>query len=299
MAWRSVSVTVEAASLDELTELLESLGALSVTFAASDDAGAVLEPAPGETPLWSSVRVDALFEAGADLATVEQAIASAFDRLGEPPPSLDVRWLEDADWSNTWRQFAGPLTFGGRLTVVPRDWTGAIEGVALHLDPGLAFGTGTHPTTALCLDWLSRNDLTECTVVDFGCGSGILAIAALCLGAGCVDAVDYDPQARLATCDNAAYNDHVEGLQTRLRVLAPEAVGTEPRDIVVANILADPLIALAAQLTTLVRVGGRLVLSGMRADQLERVLRAYPDFHFRAPELRDGWVAIEGTRTGA
>jgi ribosomal protein L11 methyltransferase len=297
MAWHGVRVTVPVGHLDRLTG---SRASVVRGVRATDDA-VVLEPAPGETPMWPLVRLDALFDADVDIASVAKAISADCVECDEDEevPAVAVRRVDDADWSNTWRQFAGPLTFGGRLTVVPRDWSGPIEGVALRLDPGLAFGTGTHPTTALCLDWLAHHDLTGWSVVDYGCGSGILAIAALCLGAARVDAVDYDPQARLATWDNAAYNDDVDGLRQRLRVLAPEDVANEAHDLVLANILADPLVALAPRLAALVRVGGRIVLSGVRVDQLERVLLAYPAFSFSEPEFRDGWVAIEGTRTGA
>ena len=292
MAWRSVRTVTSAARLDAVNEALESLGALSVTWSADGDA-VVLEPAPGETPLWSHVCVDALFDLDVDATALSAALAARLTESGAEPPAIATRVVEDADWSNTWRTFAGPLAFADRLTVVPRDWTGPVGGAVLKLDPGLAFGTGAHPTTALCLEWLARRDLASRTVVDYGCGSGILAIAACLLGARRAIAVDHDPQARRAARENAAFNT-IDA--ERLRVLAPDETGDGLYDLVVANILADALVALAPRFERMVERGGALLLSGLREEQVDRVLRAQPEFVFAAPAVRDGWVAIAGTR---
>ena len=205
-------------------------------------------------------------------------------------------FVEDADWSQTWRDHAIRYCFGGRLWVVPRDAeTPDDDAVVLRLDPGLAFGTGGHATTAMCLEWLAKHDLAGHSVVDFGAGSGILGIAALLLGALDVIAVDHDPQARLATQANATYNDI--GLE-QLRVMAPDDLATTTHDLVLANILAGPLMTLAPVLTGLIKPGGALVMSGMLAHQLDAVLVHYPGFRFAAAQVRDSWVMVEGTRTG-
>lgn len=301
MAWRSVRTVTSAARLDAVNDLLEACGALSVAWSADGEA-AVLEPAPGETPLWPRVCVDALFDLAADTAALRSALEGRFAAWGEPAPCIATRVVDDADWSSTWRAFAAPIAFGDRLTVVPRDWREPVSGAVLRLDPGLAFGTGAHATTALCLEWLARRDLAGRSIVDYGCGSGILAIAAVLLGAERAIAVDHDPQARRAARENAEFN----GIDAaRLRVLEPESCESAPHDVVVANILADALVALAPRFAALVRRGGALVLSGLREDQVERVVAAQPMFSFpsawrargeSARAVRDGWVAIAGTK---
>jgi ribosomal protein L11 methyltransferase len=253
----------------------------------------VLEPGPGETPLWPLAEIEALFPLDADLRPVRARLNG---ELGETLETLDVRFVEDTDWSQTWRNHAVEYCFGGRLWVIPRDAAPPRDAAAvLRLDPGLAFGTGGHATTSMCLDWLARQSLDGWSVVDYGAGSGILAIAALLLGAARAVAVDHDEQARLATRANATYNGIASD---RLSVIAPEELATTPHDLVLANILAGPLVTLAPTLTALVRPGGVLVMSGMLAHQLDEVLAAYPDFEFAPACVRDSWVMVEGTRAG-
>jgi len=188
-----------------------------------------------------------------------------------------------------------PMRFGQRLWIVP-SWHAAPqpEAVNLLLDPGLAFGTGTHPTTALCLEWLDGQDLNDCTVIDFGCGSGILAIAALLLGAPQAIGTDIDPQALEASRDNAGRN----GIDpARFPVYLPADMPQQPAEVVVANILAGPLVSLAPQITALVKAGGRLALSGILAEQAEEVRVAYADaFDLDPTAIKDGWVRISGVK---
>ncbi len=288
-----------AARIDALCDALAGAGALSITLCDAADAP-VYEPAPGETPMWAHTELDALFPLDVQLGVVRDRLAA---ELGVPCERtlLDVRFVEDADWSQSWRNHAVEYCFGDRLWVVPRDAAtprsvgpGDTKAV-LRLDPGLAFGTGSHATTAMCLDWLVGHALTKWSVVDYGAGSGILGIAALLLDAATVVAVDHDEQARLATRANGTYN----GIASkRLRVIAPDELAKAPHDLVLANILAEPLIALAPTLTALVRPGGSLVLSGMLARQLGDVVAAYPDFAFEPADERDSWIMIEGIRAG-
>ena len=289
MAWLSVRLTVPAARIELLSDALFELGAQSVSLRDAADTP-VLEPAPGETPLWPRADIEALFDLGADVAAIRARLDVAFPLEVE---SVDVRFLEDADWSSTWRDHAPARCFGGRLWVAPRDADVPAGAVVLRLDPGLAFGTGGHATTALCLEWLASRCIDGWSVVDYGAGSGILGIAALLLGAARVVAIDHDPQALVATRDNATYNGVAAA---RLTISAPDELPTTPHDLVLANILAGPLTSLAPTLTRWVKPGGRLVMSGMLAHQVDAVLARYPDFRFESPQVRDSWAMVEGTK---
>ena len=214
---------------------------------------------------------------------------------GSPLPEHHAEVIEDQDWERSWMDNFHPMRFGQRLWIVP-SWHAAPEpgAVNLLLDPGLAFGTGTHPTTALCLEWLDGQDLKDCNVLDFGCGSGILAIAALLLGAKEAIGTDIDVQALEASRDNAGRNNIEPGL---FPLYLPEDLPQVQADVVVANILAGPLVALAPQLSSLVKPGGRLALSGILAEQGEEVAAAYAkDFDLDPIANRDGWVRISGRR---
>ena len=305
MAWLSIRLSTPAARIDALSDVLLDTGALAITLRDAADVP-VLEPGPGETPMWPHAELEALFPLDVDLSAVRTRLSVEMGSLASA--ALDVRFIEDSDWSQTWRNHAVEHCFGGRLWVVPRDANPPSDAVAvLHLDPGLAFGTGSHATTAMCLDWLASRSLDGWSVVDYGAGSGILGIAALLLGAANVVAVDHDEQARLATQSNGTYNDNrndgidqgINGVVSRrLLVLAPDELETTPHDLVVANILAGPLKTLAPVLTELVRPGGMLVMSGMLAHQVDDVLAAYPEFRFAPAQERDCWVMVEGTRAG-
>ncbi len=269
--------------------LLEEAGALSISFL--DPGGEpVLEPAVGTSPLWDTVRVLALFSGDppADLRS------SLERKLGvEALSSWQQGVLEARTWERAWMDHYHPMRFGRRLWVVPSHLEPPEpEAVNLRLDPGLAFGTGTHATTALCLDWLEGLDLKGRTVVDYGCGSGILAIAALLLGAERVYGVDNDPQALEASLENARRN----GVEERLTLWAPEQVQALQADVLVANILSGVLIELQPQLRPLLAPGGRVGLSGILQRQAEDVEAAFADWVRWEPRAdREGWVLLHGS----
>jgi len=272
-----------------LEDALAGLGASSVTLEdAADDP--VLEPAPGETPLWPTIRLRALFDGEADANAIVDAIAADFPGM----PRARATRIEDRAWEREWLRDFRPMRFGRRLWVCPGGQpAGDIGAVRVELDPGLAFGTGTHPTTAMCLEWLDGRDLRGRSVVDYGCGSGILAIAALKLGASSVHAVDIDPQALIATRENAARNEVGPGLIVTDDPMLADASA----DVLVANILAGPLVELAPRLAAAVRAGGELALSGVLAAQADAVTAAYrPWFDIAQSATRDGWSLVGGQR---
>lgn len=240
-----------------------------------------------------------LFPADADLAAAESLLRSALP--GADALIFSAREVADEDWLRRWQEGVEPMRFGPRLWVRPAGKPlpagAARDAVIVDLDPGLAFGTGTHPSTALCLDWLAAAALAGRHLLDYGCGSGILAIAALKLGAGRATAVDVDPQALIATRDNAARN----GVADRIEVLAPEQLPESLRvDALVANILANPLVALAPRLALHLRTGGKLALAGLLPNQRERIVCAYRRwFDFEPPAVRDGWLRLSARRLAA
>ena len=292
MPW--LQLTLDAADLDPeaLSAWFESAGALSVTFEDAADQP-LFEPDPGDTPLWSSTRVVALFETGLDTDALRRRLAASFGEAAACRLRTDS--LEDRDWERVWLDDFHPMCFGDRLWICPAGQRpeGQPDAVLIDLDPGLAFGTGTHPTTVLCLRWLDAHPPRGRDVIDYGCGSGILAIAALKLGAARVRATDIDEQALWATHDNACRN----AVADRLATCPPARLDAAPADLLLANILANPLIGLAEQLAGRVRPGGDLVLSGILAEQAEAVAAAYrPWFAVDAPEQQDGWVCLHATR---
>ncbi len=291
MAWLSIRLSLPAARIETLSDLLMELGAESVAVRDAGDEP-VLEPAPGATPLWPHAELDALFPLEVDLAALRDGLHSELDAHAA---TLDVRFVEDADWSHTWRNYAIEHCFDDRLWVLPRDAPlPSGKAAVLRIDPGLAFGTGGHATTAMCLEWIARRRIDGWSVVDYGAGSGILGIAALLLGARHVVAVDHDPQACLATRANATYNGVAS---ERITIITPDGLERTTHDLVLANILAGPLVSLAPMLTQLVRPGGALVMSGMLVHQLETVTSHYPDFTFEPPQIRDDWVMVQGIRS--
>jgi ribosomal protein L11 methyltransferase len=297
MAWTEVSigVTREAAAHAELT--LEQLGALAVTLEDGED-NPVLEPGPGETPLWPSVQVRGLFESGVDRGRVMVALQTVPG--AERPGNLRWREVGDQDWERAWMDRFEPMRFGRNLWIVPGGMSipetcnpnepGHTE---IKLDPGLAFGTGTHPTTALCLEWLDGQELDGQIVVDYGCGSGILGIAAALKGARQVICVDNDPQALEATTLNARRNRVEERISCHL----PDGCPQVETSLMLANILAQPLIELAPLLLELLEPGGDLVLSGVLEEQVERVVDAYrQQLQEVATNSLDGWSRIHGVK---
>jgi ribosomal protein L11 methyltransferase len=265
-------------------------GASSVTFTDTRD-DPVLEPAPGEFRLWPATRMQALFAGDADAATVSHHLAI---RLGIPAERIAATRVADRAWEREWLKDFHAMRFGERLWVSPHHESVAVPGaVIVRLDPGLAFGTGTHPTTALCLEWLERNLESGARVIDYGCGSGILAIAAVRLGARHALCFDIDPQALLATRENATANDVAS------QVVTCESAEQLPRgvDLVVANILSGPLCALAPSFAGLVKPGGTLVLAGLMEHQAPEVTQAHGAwFDMRPFAKRDDWVGLSGRR---
>ena len=272
-----------------LEDALIELGASSVTLEDAAD-NPVLEPAPGETPLWPTIRLQALFDGDTDAKAIIDAVLLKLP--GTPPPQVTT--VEDRAWEREWLKDFHPMRFGRRLWVCPGGQpAGDPDAVRVELDPGLAFGTGTHPTTAMCLEWLDGRRLHGRTVVDYGCGSGILAIAALKLGASTAHAVDIDPQALIATQQNAVRN----GIDAGLTATGEPTLAKASADVLVANILAGPLVELAPRLAAAVRAGGELALSGVLADQVDAVTAAYrPWFDITFTGTRDGWGLIAGQR---
>ena len=293
MPWLQLRIDSTRQQSAALEDALLSTGALSVTLEDNADQP-ILEPALGETPLWDNTRVTGLFEAGIDTA----ATASAIGRL-TPLPAHRWEILEDKDWAREWMQQFQPIRFGERLWICP-SWLEPPEpdAVNLLLDPGLAFGTGTHPTTALCLRWLDGLELSGKTVLDYGCGSGILGIAALLLGADQLIAVDNDPQALQATRDNAHRNSITAD---KLLCCLPDAVPTGLlADITVANILAGPLQQLAPQISAMTADGGLLALSGIISEQAATLGDCYGQwFSMQPPFSEQDWVRLTGIRTSA
>lgn len=291
MSWLQIRLAVTPENAARHEDLLLAMGAVSVTFMDAEDQP-IYEPELGTTPLWSKTHLLGLFDSGPDAAALEQALKQAFaDEL----PQYSVEELPEQDWERSWMDDFKPMRFGRRLWIVP-SWhsTPEPDAVNMLLDPGLAFGTGTHPTTALCLEWLDGHQLDGLDVLDFGCGSGILAIAALLLGARHATCTDIDPQALEATAANAGRNAIEPG---RYSLYLPEAMPGQHHDLVLANILAGPLVELAPQLAAQCRPGGHLVLSGILAEQADQVREAYAD-HFKLDPVRtlDGWVLMSGIR---
>ncbi|MGH8183471.1 MAG: 50S ribosomal protein L11 methyltransferase [Rhodanobacteraceae bacterium] len=346
MPWLELSLTVNAAQQPHAETALEELGALSVTLMDADadtpDEAAILEPGVGETPLWRSLTLLALFEADADRRGLVHLLHDALPELA--PDRVVFREVADQDWERAWMDRYQPMQFGKRLWIYPwnieppsgsgaRPMREAVHGVPpdrhpaspstadavstpasggrgeggvhsttdssddeaviVRLDPGLAFGTGTHPTTALCLEWLDGLDLAGKTVIDYGCGSGVLAIAALKLGAAQAIGIDNDPQALVATHDNAARN----GVAERMHACLPDDLPANAcADVFIANILAGPLDELAPRFAALCRAGTPLALSGILAGQETELLERYRTCGFRdlVSTRRDDWIRING-----
>ncbi|QKE62216.1 50S ribosomal protein L11 methyltransferase [Aquipseudomonas campi] len=291
MPWLQVRLAITPDQAETYEDALLGVGAVSVTFMDAEDQP-IFEPDLGTTPLWSHTHLLALFEADTDPVNL---VAHLELLTGAALPEHQIEHIADQDWERSWMDNFQPMRFGQRLWIVP-SWHAAPEpeAVNLLLDPGLAFGTGTHPTTALCLEWLDGQDLSGCAVLDFGCGSGILAIAALLLGAPQAVGTDIDIQALEASRDNASRN----GIDpARFPVHLPADLPQQPADVVVANILAGPLVSLAPQISSLVKAGGRLALSGILAEQADEVRAAYQDaFSLDPTAIKDGWVRISGVK---
>lgn len=290
MAWVQIRINSTNQQAETISDYLEEIGSVSVTFMDSQDTP-IFEPLPGETRLWGNTDVIALFDAETDMQQVVSLLKSA-GHLSEET-AYKIEQIEDKDWEREWMDNFHPMQFGKRLWICP-SWREVPDKNAVNvmLDPGLAFGTGTHPTTALCLEWLDSLDLNGKTVIDFGCGSGILAIAALKLGAKSAIGIDIDPQAILASRNNSEQN----GVSNRLQLfLAKDAPQDLQADVVVANILAGPLKELAPTISQLVKAQGKLGLSGILETQAQSVCEAYQEqFSLDPVAIREEWCRITG-----
>jgi ribosomal protein L11 methyltransferase len=293
MAWYQISVITNEETAPKVADYFSDLGAVSVTYMDAEDEP-VYEPAIGETKIWSNTQVIALYELTADPAKIRSQTLKQF------PQDCLTHWefemIADQAWERAWMEHFKPMKFGDKLWVCPTGQEQHEAGtVYLILDPGLAFGTGTHPTTALCLEWLASHDLSGKTVIDYGCGSGILAVAAVLLGANKAYAVDIDPQAITATESNAEKNNVKDKiiccLPEQFTQLALQA------DVVLANILAKPLIKMADQIVGLLLKKGQLVLSGILAEQTQDIIDAYqPLLALDKCVQQEDWVRLSGKK---
>jgi ribosomal protein L11 methyltransferase len=293
MPFYEIEFPLASLSQAALEDILEEIGALSVTYVDSTDDEPVLEPRPGEIRLWRDTLVRALFDQSTEPLLNLKKLGVA---LGEPiVDSARVRAVADQAWERVWLNDWKPMRFGRRLWVCPTTAEAPDDATAVvvRLDPGLAFGTGSHATTALCLKVLESLELAQRTVIDYGCGSGLLGIAALKLGAARVIAVDIDPQALLATRDNAARN----GVAAQIVVQDADAASLPQAHCVVANILAGPLIELAPRLTSACEHGAHLILSGLLRSQTDAVTAAYASaFDMLEVLSQDDWCCIHARR---
>ncbi|MFT7299625.1 MAG: ribosomal protein L11 methyltransferase [Porticoccus sp.] len=291
MPWLQLRINSSREQAERIEDVLLEIGAASVTFEDNADEP-ILEPALGETPLWGQTRITGLFDAETNTDATNQILKN---KLGQT--LLDRSWelLEDKDWEREWMKHYQPIQCGERLWICP-SWLAPPQpdSINLLLDPGVAFGTGTHPTTFLCLQWLDGTHLDGKTVTDYGCGSGILAIASLLLGATSTICVDIDPQALSATADNAQRN----GLSPdRTPAYLPDLAPEKTTDIMIANILAGPLVSLAPKLASLTNSGGSLCLSGIIENQAQEVIDSYqPWFDFDPPASREQWVRLTAVK---
>lgn len=290
MLWQQLIFPLPADDADELSELLVEAGAAAVTLKDAADEP-LFEPPIGTTPLWSNTLVIALFDERVDLIPINLALVKAWAPRQLPEPQIQK--LPDQVWERTWMDGFEPMQFGRHLWIVPSWFTEPDPAaVNIKLDPGLAFGTGTHPTTRLCLEWLDGHTIPK-EVIDYGCGSGILAIAAARLGAEQIECIDTDPQALEATMENGRRNEVAD----RLKCGLPAQQSGQPVQLLLANILAGPLIELAPKLAQLVTKGGDIVLSGILKEQWPAVSKAYePWFKMQPPVEIDGWILLHGLR---
>ncbi|MFZ9035022.1 MAG: 50S ribosomal protein L11 methyltransferase [Francisellaceae bacterium] len=292
MLWKEITLCCLKQNLEPFEDYLLEAGAVSVTYQDAKDQP-ILEPGVDENPLWDEVVLVALFEESSDIHTLPKYLSTQFKHrlIGD----VSYREFEDKDWVRSWMDEFHPLKIGNRLWICPSWQTPpALKAVNIMLDPGLAFGSGTHPTTALCLKWLDQHITDKHRILDFGCGSGILAIAARKLGATEVIAIDNDPQAIMATRDNAKRNDIKDGFGCYLPEEMPERFQS---DIVIANILAGILIALKPVILRHLKTRGQLVLSGILHDQVDEVINAYKsEVDFQTPVYDGDWALLSGSR---
>jgi ribosomal protein L11 methyltransferase len=293
MTWHQLSIITNKNTAPEVSDFFTELGAVSVTYMDAEDQP-VYEPALGETKIWRLTKVIALFEIDAEPELVKTLLFSRFKNNTLENWFQEV--LQDQTWERSWMEHYRPMKFGNSLWVCPTGQEKTeTNTVCMTLDPGLAFGTGTHPTTALCLEWLANHDLKDKIIIDYGCGSGILAVAALLLGAKEAHAIDIDPQAITATEANAEKNN----IKHKIKCYLPEQFQAFQADIVLANILAHPLCDLSETISKLVKAEGQLVLSGILNEQADSVSTAYKqhNIQIQAPKSQEDWCRLNGIKS--
>jgi len=291
MPWIQLKINSQAENAEQIGDMLSANGAQAVTFVDAKDTP-MYEPKPGEVMLWPDTQIVGLYDAEYDMTWVISQLSKS--KLLGKNFNHKLDQLEDKDWEREWMINFHPMQFGERLWICP-SWRDVPDPNAVNvmLDPGLAFGTGTHPTTSLCLRWLDSLELSQATVVDFGCGSGILGIAALKLGAKRVVGIDIDPQALLASQDNANRNDVGEKIELYLPEYQPDLLA----DVVLANILAAPLRELRTVITAYCKTGGKLVLSGILDNQAQEINDLYSlDFDMEPIEIDGEWARVSGVK---
>ena len=291
MIWKQISFEVKKSETDLVSEVLMGLGSVSITYSdALDDA--IYEPPVGQTPLWDNVKVNALFSSEVNQKSIETSISDICNIV-----VIDTVTLKDRVWEEECQKDFPSMRFGKRLWVCPSWDTESIlsnDSIVIHMDPGLAFGTGTHQTTSLCLEYLDSNPPKNLHVIDFGCGTGILAIAAAKFGAKSVIAIDNDPQAVLSSKENVAKNK-CENTITTIHLIDQES--DNKCDLLIANILANPLVELEPLFSDLVHTNGMLLLSGILKEQVDRVVKCY-SINFSNIEVanKGEWFRISGKR---
>jgi ribosomal protein L11 methyltransferase len=297
MPFLELSLIIRIEQQPHVEEALDDLGAQAITLqdanAETPDEQAIFEPGVGELPLWPTITLNALFDADTDRRGLSETLAELLPWL--EPDQLTFRDVADENWERAWMDQFKPMAFGQRLWIYP--WNieppADEDTVVVRLDPGLAFGSGTHPTTALCLEWLDGIELAGKTLIDYGCGSGILAIAALKLGAASAIGVDNDPQALTASADNAERN----GVAERLALFLPDEVDAEPAEVFIANILAGPLGELAPTFAAAAKPNAPFAISGILIGQQDELLQRYAEwFDELRVDSREDWVRISGRR---
>ena len=298
--WLQLVCSASKKHHESIEDAMDSAGALSITWQDAKDEP-VLEPLPGETPLWEDLVITALFDANTDLSFLQKQLKEQQSKWQITKFHVEV--VHDQDWERVWMKDFHPMCFGENLWIIPSNTDqaeveelqqGSNNPTSIFLDPGLAFGTGTHPTTALCLEWLDQNPPRNLTVVDYGCGSGVLAVAAAKLGATRIVATDIDPQALTATKENMLRNQIPA---ETIPCFLPEDCPLETVDLVIANILCGPLVELYPRLSALIKPAGRIVISGLLEEQKEDIIETYSaDFsQFEIKQL-DNWIRISATK---
>lgn len=292
MPWWQLTVQCSQQELEQTEDILLELGAISLTLSDAHN-NPIYEPLPGDTPVWPVLQVTGLFEQTRPLEDIYDDLVKILP--GHQLSTIDRQQLQDEAWERTFLDRYKPIKFGDRLWICP-SWhrPPVAEASNIILDPGLAFGTGSHPTTALCLEFLDQHPPLEKTVIDYGCGSGILAIAAYKLGASRISSIDIDPQALLATAKNAERNA-IDPAQ--MNISLPDKLTPNPVDYLMANILSGPLIDLEPKFSQLTRPGSQLLLSGILAAQQNDIVDAYQEhFNLEPVKIKDDWCRVTGIR---